>query len=164
MYYLFVLSIVVINVVYWCIEGFREAYYYDRLPNEDIYAINRLIFKKQPKIKIQFVFQRACFLTINWLVICLLKLPILFFAGILLIQPYFHLGMYYRHRNKLNKELYTKGFYSNASTTSSAFLDVKSKMGFSKFLNIKSYLILTETPIIRIVLAIFGAFLIFISI
>jgi len=72
--------------------------------------------------------------------------------------------LYYRTRNKLNKDLYLEGFFSNASSSSTAFIDTTGRGFFQKNFNMRTYIYLTQTPAIRIILAIAGGFLIAVGI
>lgn len=154
---------VLIYSLYWYFEGIREGFYYDRIPIENIYCNNRIIFRKHKNIKRDFVLQRLSFLIMTFGFGFFLTYDFLYVVGLLFLQPFIHLGMYYKTRNKLNPLIYEKGFMANASNTSTSFLDNKSKSLLNRFTNFKMYTKLTETPIIRIVFFILGLFLIFIA-
>jgi hypothetical protein len=156
--------------LYWWMEGVREGYYYDRLPMIDIFGQsgnpNKPLLKKQKNIKRYFVIQRS--VMVLWFLIVaafLIKVNnnlIIYCAGLILTQPFIHLGTLYYTRNKLNASIYQKGFFCNASLTSTALIDIQSKRLLLK-LAYKYHEIFTSTPILRIVLFSLGLFMILIS-
>lgn len=163
LYFFTVLLHILSNVVYWIIEGIREAHYYDRLPMETIYQKDRVMFFKQPNIKKYFVLQRGAFFVISSMFGYILNNDYFYIIGLLFIQPFLHLGFLYKFRNKLNPSIYQEKFFSNSSSTSTAKLDIQSKSFLAKYFSPKEYYELTKTPIIRVVLFMVGLFLILIS-
>lgn len=151
-------------IAYWALEGIREGYYYDRIPMENIYSgDDRLILKKQRSIKTEFVLQRTSFLVASFISGFLIVDDYFYLIGLLLMQPFIHLGFYYKTRNQLNPSIYLDKFFCNASSTSTAFIDTKSSNFIKKNFSMKTYLQLTKTPVIRIVLFMLGAFFLLIS-
>jgi len=104
---------------YSIIEGKREAYYYHN---------SNLLQGKGVKENIHSLFfiQRAIFTT-SLLFICNNpKSALTMLVSFILIFSYFHNGMYYLTRNKLDKDIYTKK-WSDESTSSTAKIEINYK-------------------------------------
>lgn len=102
-------------IVYFLIEGYREAYYFNAL------SLQFVIQDKQKKdLHGIFTYQRLIiFGLINLVCIGLTWKLLLLSAALVLIQPLIHNGMYYKTRNYLNYKLYPKTWL-DMSTTSTA--------------------------------------------
>lgn len=111
--------IYIINVLYSCLEGIREAYYYHSASKTGdssefnihwVYFIQRAIF----------VFCSVYFVDFN----ILFKLCL--FASIAISFPFFHDGSYYTVRNYLDSNTYPSR-WEDSSVTSTARLELKFK-------------------------------------
>jgi hypothetical protein len=107
---------VVINsalIVLWCffaiLEGMREACYYDAAMRMDT---------GHPNIHWMYFLQRFILL----LVISAVSLDLVLDAGLVLIFPFIHDGMYYIERNNLDCRWYPNRF-RESSKTSRAFFE-----------------------------------------
>lgn len=101
------IALILIFVHYSALEGIREGFYYHAQPDTRSFNLHYL-----------FVIQRALF----GLLILYISRDWVFCVGLVLIFSLFHNGFYFITRNKLNPEIYKKGFFSN-STTSTAFFE-----------------------------------------
>jgi len=139
---------------YYSLDGFKDSYYYDRLPRETIGGM-----KAQKNIKVEMVLCRAIFMLTLGLPTLILNESSLYlcFISCLCIYPYIHLGTYYKNRNRLNSNVYKNGWNSQESDTSTAFIDkTQDKLE-------KKYKIF-NTIIIRQVLFYFGLILFTLSV
>lgn len=98
-------------VLYSCLEGFREGLYFH-------YKTGGNLIPVKLNEHIEFAVQRGIVLFIigyssNWI----------YAIGLALIFPFFHDGIYYLTRNKLNNTIYLKGFLDNPSNISTAVMD-----------------------------------------
>jgi hypothetical protein len=100
--------IVIWNVGYALIEGYREAYYYhaamllgDKLKKEmhPVFSIQRILF-----FSVALIFFKW------YIAICV-------FMGEIFTFSFFHNGMYYLTRNNLSKEVYEKRWRAESSTS-----------------------------------------------
>jgi hypothetical protein len=131
---------------YFILEGEREGYFWDyKIKSNSVDYINH---------HTTFVLQRSIFfiisfgikLSITSNILC----SILFCVGLFLIHPYYHCGMMYKVRNRLNDKIYLLGWKSNSSKTSEALTDKMSILTkYSSRLNsLKFGLILIITNIL----------------
>lgn len=129
-----IILITILWIVYICIEGYREAWYFYNQVN------NKNGIKKE--LHPIFTLQRATVFILLLLIIkSILWYKILMITiGLTMLSPFFHDGGYYYFRNKIDKA-YPNGWLSQ-STTSTAIT--------TKYL----------TPIVRIVGFIIGLSLI----
>lgn len=108
---LFIL-VFIIWIIYNSIEGFREAHYYNVATKLDLVEELHPIFLVQ---------RFLVFILINVILIYLDWKLLIYDLALILIQPFFHNGMYYFIRNKLNNKIYPKKWLDQ-SNTSTAFL------------------------------------------
>ena len=99
-----------------CLDGFLQAHYYTLYPSE----------KKHPNLHWLYATQRGILLGCIgiWMYYSgnefeFLILPV----ACCFTYSFFHNGFYYMTRNKLDKEVYQKGFWDNTDT-SNAFLNI----------------------------------------
>jgi hypothetical protein len=143
-----------LTFAFFNLAGFLESFYYDRLPRETIGGM-----KAQKNIKLQMVLSRVVFFIVLLLPALLLHRTSMYvcYVSCLCIYPYIHLGSYYSNRNKLNPNIYTDGWNSQESDTSTAFIDkAQDKLE-------KKYKIF-NTIIIRQTLFLFGVILFILSV
>jgi hypothetical protein len=96
----------------WCImEGERSAYYYTRMDNPKT--------KQLPNAHPLFTANRSMVL-----LIMALSCGAIVAVAAALMFPFFHDGYYYSGRNTWNPEVYTDGFSSEPSDTSTALMDI----------------------------------------
>lgn len=96
-----ILTCYIIWIFYFILEGVREAYFWHHSANSN----------KQTKYNLHGIFtiQRILlFVLINIICLSLGKILILFDIALILSQPFFHNGMYYLIRNKIDKNVYNK--------------------------------------------------------
>lgn len=138
MFVLYQVLILLLSISYFLLEGKREAMYYhfkNQITGTDL------------KEHTLFTLQRSLFL-ISLLIVFLSQLTpiinsLLFIFSLSLIFPYFHDGMYYLTRNKLNTFIYKKRWKDN-STTSTAKFEIKYQLRLFMFLiGLNIYLFLT---------------------
>lgn len=104
-------------ILYMIFEGIREAGFW----RQNTFSNKQLPFDFHGV----FLFQR--FLVFLLLTFCFIYTnPVLFKTifycfGIVLISPFFHNGTYYQMRHYIDKEVYSKGWFDQ-STTSTAFM------------------------------------------
>lgn len=116
MIYLFILLVIAIGAM--LIDSARDAFYYhDRYTSTEPADYN---------IHYIFVLER----TIIWGLVSFifytltnLFSTVLFAGGLILIFSFFHNGMYYFVRHKLNKNVYPKGWF-DSSTTSTSWIEL----------------------------------------
>lgn len=119
------LSLLLVWILYSLFEGIREAYFWHY----------KATTKSLVKIELHplFYMQRIIVFFILLMYIKFVWLPfILYGLSLALIQPFFHNGMYYSLRNKIDNT-YPKG-WSDQSTTSTAVM--------TKFLTYRNRIIL----------------------
>ena len=93
-------------ILYSVFEGIREGYYFNANPTPTKFNIHIL-----------FNIQRIAVLTLIFIIAGNIWIACCF------MFPFIHDGAYYMTRNKLNKDVYLKGFWDNPSSTSTAILD-----------------------------------------
>lgn len=104
-----IISVILCWIYYSYLEGRREAFYYDALTSSRA---------RHPNLHLLFALQRMVVL-----VFCLSITDYMYATGLVFIFPFFHDGVYYVERNKLNPNIYLKGFWDD-STTSTAFFEI----------------------------------------
>ena len=117
------ISIFLIWIMYSCLEGWREGVFFHKV---EVDKLGGKILHSTWTIQRALVLGMILATNLDWWVVAL---PLVF--------PFFHDGQYYTTRNRFNRQIYTKKWWAQ-STTSTAFL--------TKF----------ETPIVRSILAIIG--------
>ena len=103
-------------IIFSCFDGFIQAHYYDLTPSE----------KGHKNLHPFFMVIRSLFLGIIFyevMIVSIWELAGIFTFSLSLIFSFFHNGCYYLTRNKLNPEVYKKGFW-DSSTTSEAILEI----------------------------------------
>lgn len=95
-------------IIYSCLEGFREAYYF--------HNTNVSLHSYKHDLHPFFALQRFCALfmllalnmSIHTFILC---------GALMLIFPFFHDGFYYIVRHRLDKDIYSKGFFDDSYTS-----------------------------------------------
>lgn len=110
---LITISCYIIWICYFLIEGYREAYYFNSIVLQ-FYVQDSQKKNLHPIFTVQrflvaLIINIACF-SLGW------KL-ILFDLALIAAQPFFHNGMYYLIRNKLNPKTYPKKWFDESTTT-----------------------------------------------
>lgn len=159
---LFVLKLIqLLLIAFFYYEGFREAYYWDCLPQIEIEGR-----KAQKNIHLEFMFQRTivAFAFAIPVIIDFSIENILFFIGICFVCPFVHLGAYYSTRNNLNPNNYPQRWLSNASESSTSELDsLIQEVEDSLEKKFKRQFKIFDKPFARILFLGTGIFLIIIS-
>lgn len=131
---------------YFILEGEREGYFWDyKIKSNVVDYVNH---------HINFTLQRSIFFIVSFSIKLLLTSnilsTILFCIGLFLIYPYFHCGMMYKTRNKVNSKIYLLGWKSNSSKTSEALTDKMSLITkySDRLISLKIGLLLILTNII----------------
>lgn len=113
------------NAIFFLIIGTLEAYLWH-------YSVNKISRTTSARLHYPLVAIRAA-----WFIHLLLESEYDYGSIIPLIMcyPFFHLGAMYQVRHWLNKEIYTFGFFSNASKSSTSLWDKYLPMdGFTRTL------------------------------
>ena len=113
-----IITLQLIWIVLACLDGYLQAHYYSLYPSE----------KKHKNLHGWYVFQRAVVLgfMVNELSFSITwgECGVFAFASCF-TYSFFHNGFYYMTRHKLDKEVYSKGFWDD-SDSSSALLNIGS--------------------------------------
>lgn len=115
--------ILAITLILWCVyalfDGFVQAHYYDLYPTD----------KGHKNIHWAYMICRLFLLTAIYFAVderVSVWSNIIFCFSLIFIFSFFHNGMYYTTRHKLNPKIYEEKFFSNSETSQAVFeFDVK---------------------------------------
>jgi hypothetical protein len=116
----------ILNIIFYVLIGYVEAVLWTYIDDDEMSPQEKKAFHK-PLVLIRTCFYIPLLWHIGWIKV----------AGLFMCYPFWHLGVMYWFRNKLNPKIYKARFFANGSATSTAAMDnVKTVSWLKKLLKI----------------------------